>query len=185
MQVQSRGREGGLRADKLLGQLQTVVSCLRASRPVPITEPDSSSGVDYVNHPALSTRDAEPSPPARELSSYQHVLSPASTAFVAHPSPYQVPVATLAHSLERVLFNPGVHFLRDPRSGVYNFTRDTLENVPKITDFDFSKLPQYVTSSKDETLKEIAADQGKTFSGSTSSTVGMLCQVSLFPLTSL
>ena len=137
-------------------------------------------GIDYENHPALSQRDAEPAPPARELSSYQHVLSPASTPFVAHPSPYQVPVATLAHSLDRVLFNPGVHFLRDPRSGVYNFTRDTLENVPKISEFDFSKLPQYVTSSKDETLKEIAANQGKTFSGSTSSTVGMLCQVSLF-----
>ncbi|TKA57718.1 hypothetical protein B0A53_00867 [Rhodotorula sp. CCFEE 5036] len=137
----------------------------------------ADGGIDYENHPALSQRDAEPAPPARELSSYQHVLSPASTPFVAHPSPYQVPVATLAHSLDRVLFNPGVHFLRDPRSGVYNFTRDTLENVPKISEFDFSKLPQYVTSSKDETLKEIAANQGKIFSGSTSSTVGMLCQI--------
>lgn len=137
----------------------------------------ADGGIDYENHPALSKRDGEPAPPARELSSYQHVLSPASTAFVAYPSPYQVPVATLAHSLDRVLFNPGVHFLRDPRSGVYNFTRDTLENVPKISEFDFSKLPQYVTSSKDEALKEIAADQGKTFSGSTSSTVGMLCQI--------
>ncbi|GAA5861279.1 hypothetical protein JCM3774_002252 [Rhodotorula dairenensis] len=136
-----------------------------------------SPGTEYGNHPALADGAATETSPPRELSSYQHVLSPASTAFVEHPSPYQVPVATLAHSLDRVLFNPGVHFLRDPRSGVYNFTRDTLENVPKISEFDFAKLPQYVTSSKDEALKEIAASQDKMFSGSTSSTVGMLCQI--------
>ncbi|GAA5987092.1 hypothetical protein JCM10908_001022 [Rhodotorula pacifica] len=137
----------------------------------------ANGGIDYDNHPALAEGERVDPPPPRELSSYQHILSPASTAFTPFPSPYQVPVATLAHSLDRVLFNPGVHFLRDPRTGVYNFTRDTLENVPKISEFDFAKLPQYVTSSKDETLKEIAASQGKTFSGSTSSTVGMLCQI--------
>lgn len=135
-------------------------------------------GTKYGTHPALSDSVAAQGTPPRELSSYQHILSPASTGFVEYPAPHHVPVATLAHSLERVLFNPGVHFLRDPRSGVYNFTRDTLENVPKISEFDFSKLPQYVTSSKDEALKEIAASQDKKFSGSTSSTVGMLCQVS-------
>lgn len=38
VRVQSRGREGGLHADKLLGQLRTEVSCLCASRPAPVTE---------------------------------------------------------------------------------------------------------------------------------------------------
>lgn len=86
------------------------------------------------------------------------------------------PIATLAHGLDRVLFNPGVHFLRDPRSGVYNFS-PTLENVPKLDNFEFSKLPAYVTASKDAPLMELAADAGKKFVGSTSTTVGMLCQV--------
>lgn len=144
----------------------------------------SLSDTNYDNHPALSpsyeehdTPASREDPPLRDLSSYQHVLSPASTQFVAHPAPYDVPVARLAHSLDRVLFNPGVHFLRDPRTGVYNFMRATLEHVPKIEEFMFDKLPQYVTSSRDETLKEIAKSQERRFVGSTSSTVGMLCQV--------
>jgi hypothetical protein len=60
---------------------------------------------------------------------------------------------------------------------VYNFDPETLENVPKVEEFEFQKLPQYVTSSKDEVLQGIAESEGRTFVGSTSSTVGMLCQV--------
>ncbi|GAA5994324.1 Pet127p [Rhodotorula paludigena] len=139
----------------------------------------SEDSDSYANHPALRR---EPhtfqSVPQRDLSSYQYKLSPSSTPFTPHPSPLgDVPVATLAHSLDRVLFNPGVHFLRDPRTGVYNFARDTLENVPKVAEFEFGKLPQYVTSSRDETLKGIAESEGRMFVGSTSSTIGMLCQI--------
>ncbi|BGP47300.1 hypothetical protein JCM10450v2_003152 [Rhodotorula kratochvilovae] len=134
----------------------------------------------YSNHPAL--RDAPPpeedSPPPRPLSSYQHVLSPSSIPYEPRPSPIgDVPIATLAHSLDRVLFNPGVHFLRDPRTGVYNFTREVLENVPRVDEFDFGKLPQYVTSSKDEVLRGLMETEGRMFAGSTSSTIGMLCQI--------
>lgn len=60
---------------------------------------------------------------------------------------------------------------------MYNFARDVLENVPKVDEFDFDKLPQYITSSKDETLKGLVESEGRTFAGSTSSTIGMLCQV--------
>ncbi|KAK4703869.1 hypothetical protein P7C70_g2349, partial [Phenoliferia sp. Uapishka_3] len=102
------------------------------------------------------------------LSSKTRPLAPLS------PSP---PIATLAHGLDRVLFNPGVHFLRDPRTGVYNFPPDTLENVPKIGQFDFAKLPEYITSSRDTQLMELAENAGKKFVGSTSSMVGMLCQI--------
>ncbi|GAA5844000.1 hypothetical protein JCM9279_003698 [Rhodotorula babjevae] len=138
----------------------------------------------YTEHPALrgasssSTQDDKPAAGDRELSSYQHVLSPSTIPYVPRPSPLgDVPIATLAHSLDRVLFNPGVHFLRDPRTGVYNFARDVLENVPKVDEFDFDKLPQYITSSKDETLKGLLETEGRTFAGSTSSTIGMLCQI--------
>ncbi|BGP15123.1 hypothetical protein JCM10213_006544 [Rhodosporidiobolus nylandii] len=133
-------------------------------------------------HPALQSSSYDHPPhlprPPRDLSSYSRVLAPSSTPFTPHPSPLgEVPIATLAHDLDRVLFNPGVHFLRDPRSGVYNFDPETLENVPRVDDFAFEKLPQYVTSSKDEVLKGIVESEGRTFAGSTSSTVGMLCQI--------
>ncbi|GAA5964828.1 hypothetical protein JCM3765_005794 [Sporobolomyces pararoseus] len=142
----------------------------------------------YQNHPALQPSSSTHNPlssssstttaPLRELSSYPNQLSPSSVPFSPTPSPLPpVPVAKLSHSLSRTLFNPGVHFLRDPRSGVYNFSPEILENVPKLAEFEFDKLPQYVTSSKDEVLKEVAKREGKLFSGSTSSTVGMLCQI--------
>lgn len=119
------------------------------------------------------------SQPPRELSSYDNIVSPESVPFAPTPSPFPpVPIAKLAHSLSRTLFNPGVHFLRDPRSGVYNFSPEILENVPKLGEFEFDKLPRYVTSSKDEVLKQVAKREGKLFSGSTSSTVGLLCQAS-------
>ncbi|GAA5894417.1 hypothetical protein JCM8208_006229 [Rhodotorula glutinis] len=146
----------------------------------------TSSSDRYTEHPALrgasssSTQDdASPKPAAdRELSSFQHVLNASTIPYIPRPSPLgDVPVATLAHSLDRVLFNPGVHFLRDPRTGVYNFARDVLENVPKVDEFDFDKLPQYITSSQDETLKGLLETEGRTFAGSTSSTIGMLCQI--------
>ncbi|KIL67829.1 hypothetical protein M378DRAFT_177093 [Amanita muscaria Koide BX008] len=69
----------------------------------------------------------------------------------------QRPVATLAHGLDRVLFNPGVHWLQDPRSRVYNFT-PWLESIPKVDDFAFERLT-------------------RTLAGSTSSLTGMLSQI--------
>jgi len=137
----------------------------------------------YHDHPALqpssSTHQPPSAPPPPELSSYPNKISSTSVEFSPTPSPLPpVPIAKLSHSLDRTLFNPGVHFLRDPRSGVYNFSPEILENVPKLNEFEFGKLPQYVTSSKDEVLKEVTKREGKMFSGSTSSTVGMLCQVS-------
>ncbi|GAA6042513.1 hypothetical protein JCM8097_004639 [Rhodosporidiobolus ruineniae] len=133
----------------------------------------------YSFYAALQpSSDPVPPPPPRDLSSYPFVLSPSSVPFTPHPSPLgDVPIATLAHSLDRVLFNPGVHFLRDPRTGVYNFDPSILENVPKVDEFAFDKLPQYVTSSKDEILRGITESEGRMFAGSTSSTVGMLCQI--------
>jgi hypothetical protein len=76
------------------------------------------------------------------------------------------PVATLAHKLDRVLFkcvliyprtvplshppfSPGVHWLQEPRSGIYNFT-PWLENVPDVNDFAFERLPKFVRSSRDK-----------------------------------
>ncbi|PWN19749.1 Pet127-domain-containing protein [Microstroma glucosiphilum] len=85
-------------------------------------------------------------------------------------------VATLSHGLDRVLFNPGVHRLKDPRSGVYNFPK-TLSDIPDVDLFDYQALPAYVTSSVDEELREIAQREHAQFCGSTSSLTSMLSQV--------
>lgn len=80
----------------------------------------------------------------------------------------EMKVATLAHGLDRVLFNPGVHQLRDPRSGIYNYPPH-LRQIPDVDLFDYGALPAYVTSSADMELIEIAQKQGARFCGSTSS----------------
>lgn len=132
-----------------------------------------------------TSADQSSSPRKPNHEGFQHPLRTYYSTFVSSSSPAPspvlppfppVPIATLAHGLDRVLFNPGVHFVKDPRSGVYNFD-PVLEKVPSIEAFDFSKLPEYITSSRDPILKELAKSQDKTFVGSTSSTVGTLCQV--------
>ncbi|KNE67085.1 hypothetical protein AMAG_19652 [Allomyces macrogynus ATCC 38327] len=69
--------------------------------------------------------------------------------------PNQAPVAELHHGLDRVLFNPGVHFLQDPRTGIYNFD-PYLQRI---------------------TLTKMAADHGCSFFSSTSSISGALSQM--------
>ncbi|KAL2160566.1 hypothetical protein VTH06DRAFT_1254 [Thermothelomyces fergusii] len=85
----------------------------------------------------------------------------------------QPPVPRLAYGLDRVLFNPGVYHIRDPRSRVFNFD-PYLERIMPIKEFDFDALRQYVTSSKDMTLIGIAAEHQKKYTGSTSSMTSTL-----------
>ncbi|WQF79778.1 hypothetical protein CDEST_04792 [Colletotrichum destructivum] len=91
--------------------------------------------------------------------------------------PIEVPdapeVPKLSYGLERVLFNPGVYHLQDPRSRVYNFD-PYLSNIMPINEFDFNALKKYVTSSKDNTLVGLAAKLRKKYTGSTSSMTQML-----------
>ncbi|KAJ6508893.1 Pet127-domain-containing protein [Mycena sanguinolenta] len=89
------------------------------------------------------------------------------------PTSEHRPIATLEHGLERVLFNPGVHWLQDPRSRVYNFSPH-LESLPKVTEFAFERLPGFIKSSRDEDLRSLAKRENRMFAGSTSSLTGML-----------
>lgn len=84
-----------------------------------------------------------------------------------------VPVPGLSHDLSRVLFNPGVYQLQDPRSRVYNFD-PYLQHIMPVTEFDFNALKDYITSSKDDTLGKIASQRGRKYVGSSSSMTGML-----------
>lgn len=92
------------------------------------------------------------------------------------PPSEQRPIPRLAHNLDRALFNPGVNWLQDPRSRVFNYT-PWLENIPKVKDFDFSRIPGFIKSSMDEDLFRLAKANGAKFAGSTSSLTGMLSQI--------
>ncbi|TQB73074.1 hypothetical protein MPDQ_006242 [Monascus purpureus] len=87
----------------------------------------------------------------------------------------RAPVPKLSFGLERVLFNPGVYHLRDPRSRVFNFD-PYLGSIMPVTEFDFTALKDYITSSRDETLRRIAAKEKKKYIGSSSSMTSVLSQ---------
>ena len=83
------------------------------------------------------------------------------------------PVPRLAYGLDRVLFNPGVYRLQDPRTGVYNFD-PYLEKIMPFDEFDFDALSEYKTSSKDEDLLATTRRLGAKYTGSTSSMSSVL-----------
>jgi len=89
--------------------------------------------------------------------------------------PGQDPVPHLANKLDRVLFSPGVHFLKDPRTNVYNFD-PKLEHIMSITDFNFDQIPPYVPAGRDSKLSELALENQRTYTGSTSSLTPVLTQ---------
>ncbi|KAL3448582.1 mitochondrial protein Pet127-domain-containing protein [Aspergillus insuetus] len=88
-------------------------------------------------------------------------------------SKVQQQVPQLSYGLERVLFNPGVYQLRDPRTRVHNFD-PYLGSIMPVTEFDFAALKDYITSSSDSTLREIAIHHKRKYIGSTSSMTSVL-----------
>ncbi|CAE6509457.1 unnamed protein product [Rhizoctonia solani] len=87
-----------------------------------------------------------------------------------------VPVPTLKHGLDRVLFNPGVHWLQDPHSRVYNFPPE-LQTMPAFTSFAYDRINAFITSSKDTELTDLAKRHNKKFIGSTSSVSMILAHI--------
>lgn len=85
-------------------------------------------------------------------------------------------VPPLANGVDRALFNPGVHFIKDPRTNVYNFT-PKIEKIMSIRDFDFSCVPKYVPSGSDTSLADRAQKIGQMFTGSTSSLTPLLVKL--------
>ncbi|KAK7520823.1 mitochondrial protein Pet127-domain-containing protein [Phyllosticta citriasiana] len=85
----------------------------------------------------------------------------------------QPSVPVLAYGLDRVLFNPGVYHLQDPRTQVFNFD-PYLSNIMPVAEFNFNSLGEYITSSRDTALSDLAREHQKTFVGSTSSMTSSL-----------
>lgn len=93
------------------------------------------------------------------------------------PKGHQVP--RLAHGLDRTLFSPGVHFLQDPRTRVYNFSPN-LKHIHDVSEYDKSLIPSFVSASKDSQLLELAKKHKKNFLSSTSSMTKVLTLFYLF-----
>ncbi|KAG1787452.1 RNA processing-related protein, mitochondrial RNA degradation [Suillus plorans] len=133
----------------------------------------------HVRHPLPYTRRVEGlfddardlnAPSSSGPSSINNVLED-----IDPPSEHK-PIARLAHGLDRVLFNPGVHWLQDPRSRVYNFT-PWLESIPKVTDFAFERVTGFIRSSQDDDLHTLAKIHSRPYVGSTSSLTGLLSHI--------
>ncbi|KAI1398111.1 Pet127-domain-containing protein [Hypoxylon fuscum] len=138
-----------------------------------------NTGLPLDNYKVIGQPFTGESPPDEILSSMKN-SSPlaintlhANELFMLPIEKDHPPVPSLSYGLERVLFNPGVYYLQDPRSRVYNFDPYLSEIMP-IQEFDFNALKQYVTSSKDSNLIRIAKEYDRKYTGSTSSMTSML-----------
>ena len=103
-------------------------------------------------------------------------LVPKAVKPTGHTGSRDIP--KLAHNLDRVLFkyalhshtnfsSPGVHYLRDPRTGHFNFD-PFLHHLVQPDNFDFGLLPPFVPASQDDDLHKLAADMNMPFISSTS-----------------
>ncbi|KIR35463.1 hypothetical protein I352_01738 [Cryptococcus deuterogattii MMRL2647] len=88
----------------------------------------------------------------------------------------EMKVARLRKGLNRVLFSPGIHHLRDPRTGVWNFDA-SLSDIPQPQDFAFHRCPLYITPSQDKELLDLAHKYACRFLGSTSTVSKSLSQI--------
>lgn len=71
----------------------------------------------------------------------------------------QVSYFTFTSQLALMFISPGVHWLQDPRSRVYNFT-PWIENIPDVKSFAFERVTGFVRSSQDNVcLSSIIQEQ--------------------------
>lgn len=82
-------------------------------------------------------------------------------------------IPKLAHNLDRVLFSPGVHFLQDPRTRIYNFS-PFLKKVISYKDFNFDAIEGFTPASKHADLLMNAQKFKKQFYSSTSAMTPIL-----------
>lgn len=160
---------GGDKAPLVVAAAAAGASALGAARSAANTAANEAAADETSNN------DSEPPPtkPKRAKKSEKPLVNVKRVhAENLHLVPIEVPdapeVPKLAYGLDRVLFNPGVYHMQDPRSRVFNFD-PYLGDIMPISEFDFNALQKYVTSSKDNTLISLAAKLGRKYTGSTSS----------------
>ncbi|KAK0735592.1 mitochondrial protein Pet127-domain-containing protein, partial [Apiosordaria backusii] len=141
----------------------------KAAKPTAATAGDEA-GDEQGEKPKKGAKKKKPAPKVN-LENIEEV-SPNELKLVPLELP-QPPVPTLAYGLDRVLFSPGVSYLQDPRSKVFNHDPYVSQIMP-THEFDFGALKEYITSSRDKTLIAAAAEKKKKYSGSTSSMTATL-----------
>ena len=65
------------------------------------------------------------------------------------PPPEELPIARLAHGLKRVVFNEGVHPLRDFQTHKPLFS-PFLRKIHQPAEINYDSMPPFVTTSKDK-----------------------------------
>ncbi|KAH9812764.1 mitochondrial protein Pet127-domain-containing protein [Melampsora americana] len=160
---------------------QTSTSKQKASRLKPNPHVEATLETDILAaHPLFDPSQA-PEPSNSHVTKPDAVFSFSYTSIPFEPvipSTSQPKVATLAHGLSRVLFNPGVHWLQDPRTMVYNFDH-RLQDLITPDEFNFDALTPYITSSRDQQLTSLAHENERKYCGSTSSMTQTLSQIYL------
>jgi hypothetical protein len=104
---------------------------------------------------------------------YNGIIRPSQVDYEPIEVPNQDPIPKLKHKLSRVLFSPGIHYLQDPRTGVFNFN-PFLQNILPVDQFDFAAITTFVTASKDQILTKLAKEHKLKYYASTSSMTGVL-----------
>jgi hypothetical protein len=96
---------------------------------------------------------------------------------VVDPTRPQVEIPRLAHNLERVITDGGLHLTyqsgdrRNPNIDPF------LYHIHQPEEINFNSIPPFITTSRDEVLHSLAQRQGCRYKGSTSSTVGIMCHL--------
>lgn len=117
----------------------------------------------------LSITNSDPGQPqwnVKNAETLKHTFFPDPSLLMRIQPEGKIP--TLSYGLERVLFNPGVHWLRDLRTNVYNFD-PFLRQLPRPEAFNFELIPPFVPASRDHGLLERAQGRGCSYITSTSS----------------
>lgn len=136
----------------------------------------SEAGYVYRQHrppkPATSPRTVQPLPELSALWKPLELTLPQQPV----PPPEELPIARLAHGLKRVVFNEGVHPLRDFQTHKPLFS-PFLRKIHQPAEINYDSMPPFVTTSKDKILHKLAGEQGVKYKGSTSSMSPTLSQI--------
>lgn len=108
---------------------------------------DIASAITQRRGPSApqSERSGLQSPPRARISLSSDAIALKHDNFDAQP------ITTLKNGLDRVLFESGVHWLRDPKTGEYNFD-ERLATLPAPDDIHVDVIERYTRPSLDDTL---------------------------------
>ena len=163
-------------AEKVVYQEGLVIP-LSEDNVIPV--PDVEQPADPSRPPTTEKLPPKPRPSTKRKSQKEapvlnvKKILPKNLKLVSVEEESTLPVPKLCHDLDRVLFNPGVYAMQDPRSRVFNFD-PYLASIMPVEEFDFDALNEYKTSSKDAKLHALAVKYGSKYNGSTSSMTSML-----------